>query len=93
MSVVKPPKNMRLWWNGEAGWVVDVPFGVSNQALKAICDYALKPQIQRYTFTPDGDKKELLKRTIEDLKNYKITQRITGLNNDFKSDVIPVGAM
>lgn len=91
--IVKPPKNLRLWWSEEKGWIVDVPFGISDPMLKSICDYALKTQIQRYTYTPEGEKRQLILKGIEALKQYKITQRITGLNNDFKSDIIPAGAL
>lgn len=89
-------KNLRTYWRSD-GWVVDTEIGLSNESLRAICDYTARVQKQRYSSLLPGPVKDECLRTIRELEAGRIRQNIAGsgdrvLFDAYKSDKIIVGA-
>lgn len=88
MSVMVPPKGLRLHWDDTAGWILDVPWMMPLDFVKRTIEYALPRQIDRWRSLPPGDKKDALKSNIELLQQGKVTQKIVGARGDGKGDII-----
>jgi hypothetical protein len=83
-----PPKNIRLHWDAEKGWLLDVPWGVSESMLRRVAEYAVPRQIDRWKSLPPGDKKEDLKLAIQKLQRFEIKQNIVGPRGDGLGDLV-----
>lgn len=80
-------RNLRLHWDAEQGWMLDVPAMLSAPALQRVIDYALPHQVDRYRSLPPGAKKDELKGAIEALIVGKIKQLLVGPRGDGKGDL------
>jgi len=69
-------KNLRLHWDAEAGWVVDVPVHLPQRQVYNLIQYALPRQIDRWRGLPPGERKGELGRAIELLRQGKVKQRL-----------------
>lgn len=74
------PKDYRLYWDKEIGWILEVPTTLSQAQLDGAASWALKRQIDRYRSLPPGERKEQCKQAIEDLQAGKIQQRPCSLD-------------
>lgn len=79
--------NLRLHWDAEMGWIIDVPFTLTLQAVQRICEYAIPKQQNRMLSLSPGDKKEELRVAIELLKRFHVTQRL--IDHDGDGVVVP----
>jgi hypothetical protein len=83
-----PVKNIRLHWDAETGWILDVPFLLPKQALKNAVDHAIPKQIDRWRSLPMGPKKDELSMAIKKLQQYQIQQNLVGPRGDGKGDLV-----
>ncbi len=81
-------KNIRLHWDTEVGWILDVPFLIPKQAVIETVNYALPKQIDRWRSLPMGSKKDELKIAIEKLQKYEVQQNLVGARGDGKGDLV-----
>ena len=82
------PEPMRLHWDAEHGWLVDVPTALTDRQLQGIIDWSVPKQIDRWRSLPVGEKKDQLKSAIEELQAGKLRQRVLdqhGVFNLFNS--------
>ncbi len=86
--VMVPPRNVRLHWDAEAGWILDVPWNLPNDFVKRTAEYAVPRQVDRWRALPPGEKKDELERAIKLLQAGKVTQKIVGARGDGKGDII-----
>ncbi len=86
------PKPVRLHWDSERGWIVDVPVAVSSAQLAQIAAWAVPRQIDRWRTLPAGDRKTELERAIKLLQAGKISQRVVGERGDGKGDILAFAA-
>jgi len=71
-------KSLRLHWDIRHGWLIDVPFGLSEAAIQRIAQWALPHQIQRLRSLPPGThRREQLRWALRQLEAGKIRQRLT----------------
>jgi hypothetical protein len=75
------PRPLRLRWDAETGWLVDVPVTLTQSQLSRIIQWALPKQIDRYRALPLGDRKDQLGQAIQALRRGELQQRILE-NND-----------
>lgn len=83
-----PPRNIRLHWDAEAGWVLDVPWNLPEDFVQRTARYAVPKQIDRWRSLPLGEKKTELEAAIKLLQAGKITQNIVGARGDGKGDIL-----
>lgn len=81
------PRALRLHWDAEAGWLLDVPWAMPQAMVRGAVDWALPKQIQRYNGLPAGDKRDELKTAIEALRRYEVRQNVVGARGDGKGDL------
>lgn len=80
-------RNLRLYWDVETGWILDVPVALSKDQLDRVARWALPRQIDRYRGLPPGDRKEQLGFAIEALRRREVRQRL--FDHDGDGVVIP----
>lgn len=88
MSVLSPPRSLRLHWDDTSGWILDVPWMMPADFVKRTVDYAIPRQIDRWRSLPIGDKKNALEASIKLLQQYQVTQKIVGARGDGKGDIV-----
>jgi hypothetical protein len=88
MSIMVPPRSVRLHWDHQAGWILDVPWMMPDDFVKKTIDYAIPRQIDRWRSLPPGSKKDDLEASIKLLQQHKVTQKIVGARGDGKGDII-----
>lgn len=81
MSIYQP-RPMRLHWDAENGWLIDVPTTLTNEQLGRIVKWALPRQIDRWRSLPHGEKREQLAGAIKDLQAGKIHQCLLDTEGD-----------
>lgn len=89
-------RDYRMYWR-DGGWVVDTDVGLSAASMRAIRDFTLDVQRQRYASLLPGSVKEECAQTIRALEEGRIQQNIAGVGDRvlfdaYKSDKIIVGA-
>lgn len=67
---------LRLHWDAELGWLLDVPVALRADQLGRIAAWALPRQVDRYRALPPGDRKDELGRAIALLRQGTIRQRL-----------------
>ena len=88
-AMIRSPRHgMRLHWDAENGWILDVPQALPPGALRKAVDWSLPHQVQRFHGLPPGGKKDELKAAILKLKNYEVQQRVVGARGDGKGDMV-----
>lgn len=80
--------NLRLHWDAQEGWLLDVPTALSKPALQRVVEWSIPKQVARFQSLPPGDKKDDLKRAIESLREGKVRQRLVGTRGDGKGDLV-----
>lgn len=86
-------RGIRLHWDAENGWLLDVPFMLSRPQLAHILDWSLPRQVDRLrSLPPNTDKHRELKAAIELLRQGKVTQNIVGARGDGKGDIVVLNA-
>lgn len=81
-------KNLEAHYNEERNtWIVDVPFGLSTEALSRITAHLYRINHDRWQQCGPGDKKEYFGRGVKALTENRVEQRITkkGENTFFAS--------
>lgn len=81
-------KNMRLHWDAESGWLLDVPLYLPNHVLAQVIKWAYPRQLNRLRSLPPGDKRDELERVLPLLKDGKLKQRVVGTRGDSKGDLV-----
>lgn len=87
MSLHTPPKHLRLHWDAERGWLLDVKFAVPDAMARAAVDWALPWQIQKYRMLPAGPKRDELRDAIKKLQRYEVRQNVVGARGDGKGEI------
>jgi hypothetical protein len=82
---------LRLHWDADRGWILDVPVALSAPALERAVAWCLPKQIDRWRSLPSGAKRDELGHAIELLRRGRVTQRIVGMRGDGKGDIIAYG--
>jgi hypothetical protein len=75
-------KHLRLHWDAEIGWVVDVPFCLPEATISRVVAISLPKQLDRLRSLPPGDRKAELARAIKLLQAGKVEQRLVDANGD-----------
>lgn len=88
-----PPKNLRLHWDAQQGWILDVPWLLPAAAVRNAAGLAVKKQIDRWRSLPLGEKKDELKEAIEKLQRGEVQQRVVGPKGDGKGDLLLFSGM
>lgn len=80
---------LRLHWDEELGWLLDVPMVLSDSALRYVVEtHCVPKQVDRYNSLPAGtDKKEQLRAAIVKLKRLEVRQKVVGPRGDSKGDL------
>lgn len=86
-------KNLRLHWDSEIGWILDVPILLPDHVVSSSIKWAIPLQVDRYRSLPIGDKKDELKKAIKLLIQGKVQQRIVGYHGDGKGDLVIYGGV
>ncbi len=73
---VLKPKQPRLFWDAEKGWLLEVDLALGEHQIKRIAEWALPLQKDRYRSLLPGFRKEECAKTIKDLEAGKIQQLI-----------------
>jgi hypothetical protein len=81
------PRALRLHWDAETGWVLDVPVALTATQVARVAAWALPRQIARYRGLPPGDRKDQLGHAIELLRQGRVAQRL--IDHDRDGIVIP----
>jgi len=84
--------NLRLHWDAQEGWLLDVPAALSKPALQRVVEWSIPRQVARFQGLPPGDKKNDLKRAIELLQQGQVRQRLVGARGDGKGDLVMFSA-
>lgn len=89
-------RDYRAYWR-EDRWIVDTDVWLSDASLRAIRDFTLNVQRQRYAGLTPGPVKDECALTIKALEDGRIAQNVAGagdrvLFDAYKSDKIIVGA-
>ena len=86
--IMSPNQRMRLHWDADKGWILDVPMALPDSALRKAVDWALPHQKQRLMGLPLGPKRDELTAAIKQLSEYKVNQRVIGARGDTKGDQV-----
>lgn len=81
-------RNLRLHWDAQAGWYLDVPAALSRPALQRVIDWALPRQIDRWRSLPVGDRRDQLATAIQQLQDGLVEQRLVGSRGDGQGDLV-----
>lgn len=80
MGIIR--RYLRLHWDANEGWILDVPFPLTRKMLEHVAKWAFKVQLDRWRALPHGDRRDELGRALHLLKEGKIKQRIIDDDND-----------
>lgn len=69
-------KSVRVHWDEELGWVIDVPFALSKQQLQSAIDFSKRYQLDRIRCMPHGDRRERSQIALDKLTTTSIRQQI-----------------
>lgn len=86
--IMAPPKNLRLHWDADHGWIVDVPWAMPEEMLRQVARVALPRQLDRWRSLPPGEKKTELKEALVSLQRLEVRQNVVGARGDGKGDII-----
>jgi hypothetical protein len=93
VSLMIPPKNLRLHWDAEHGWMLDVPFMLPDEVVRRVVRFSFPKQLDRFRSLPPGEKREQLKGALEKLQRFEVRQNIVGERGDGKGEIILHSAM
>lgn len=68
-------KNVRVYWDAEVGWTVDVPFALVRPQLEAIVAWTLRVQRQRLIGRP-REVREQMQRALRKLSADTLRQNL-----------------
>jgi hypothetical protein len=88
VALMIPPKNLRLHYDAEHGWLLDVPWLLSDAMAQRAVDWALKMQIDRWRAHPPGDLRNDLEGGIKKLQDGQYRQHVVGPTGDGKGDLV-----
>jgi hypothetical protein len=75
---IKKPEQPRLYWSEAKGrWEVAVSEPLPHGALRRICEWGYKMNLDRWRSMRHGDNRERLGKAIKKLQNYELTQIVT----------------
>jgi len=84
---------IRLHWDDERGWLLDVPFLLPRSHIVSLIQRKFLPlQIDRFRSLPHSDAREHLKNAIESLKRYEVEQLLVGPHGNGKGDLVVLDA-
>lgn len=72
------PRDFRMWWAGDKGWMIDTEFALSPSAVRGLTAYTLRVQKQRLTGLLPGEKRDECERTIAALEAGDVHQNLVG---------------
>lgn len=88
MSLMIPPKNVRLHWDSENGWILDVPWVLPDDFLRRVVRYSLPKQKDRWMSLPAGDKRDDLGLAIRNLERFEVRQNVVGSQGNGTGDLV-----
>jgi hypothetical protein len=82
-------RGIRLHWDAEQGWLLDVPFMLSKPMFARAIEWSVPRQVDRLrSLPPNTDKHRELKAAIEELRAGKVCQNVVGARGDGKGDIV-----
>lgn len=88
MSLMIPPKNVRLHWDDKNGWILDVPWVLPDDFLRKVVSYSIPKQVDRWRSLPTGEKRDDLGLAIQSLKRLEIRQNVVGSQGNGTGDLL-----
>lgn len=88
MALMIPPKNLRLHYDAERGWLLDVPWLLPTSVVRRVVELAVPKQIDRWRSLPAGEKRDDLKNAIEKLQFFAVQQNVVGTRGDGTGDLV-----
>jgi len=76
MSIKRGGSPLRVYYNAEFGWCIDVPTPVSAAMIRAAAEWSYKMNLDKWRSMRPGDQKDRLGAALPSLREGKIRQVI-----------------